>query len=107
MELFPEEKYNDMLAEAPEHVRSMDKARSGAQICIMHTRLRRSTLRTCVVWKSSRENSVKLEVFRDPSFDDVSGKWTGFFFFFFFFKFNIIVSRGDPPHIAFHFLLSK
>ena len=78
MELFPKEKYNDMLAEAPEHMRSMDKARSGAQICIMHTRLRQSTLRTCVVWKSSRENSVKLEVFRDPSFDDVSGKWTGF-----------------------------
>jgi len=26
---------------------------------------------------------------------------------FIFIYFNIIVSRGDPPHIALHFLLSK
>ena len=44
----------------------------------MQTRLRELTVRTGVVRKSSRENGVKLEVFRDPSFDYVSGKWTGF-----------------------------
>jgi len=70
--------YNDMLAYAPEHVRSMDKARSGARVCIMHTYLHQMTLRTCVVWRSSRMNEVKLEVFRDPSFDYISGEWTGF-----------------------------
>jgi len=68
-EEFAKEEYNIMLADAPEHVRSMDKARSGARVCIMHT---------CVVWKSSRENGVKLEVFRDPGFDFVSGQWTAF-----------------------------
>ena len=67
-----------MLAEAPDHVRSMDRARSGARVCIMHTRLDQLALRTCVVWKSSRENGVKLEVLQDPSFDDVSSEWTGF-----------------------------
>ena len=71
--------YDKMLARAPEHARSMDKVRSAGRACFMHqTRLRRLTLRTCVVWKSSRENEVKLEVFRDPSFDYVPGEWTGF-----------------------------
>jgi len=74
------EKYNGMLADAPEHARSMDKARSGARVSIMHACLpKRRVLRTCVVWKSSRENGVKLEVLQDPSFDYVSAsKWTGF-----------------------------
>jgi len=67
-----------MLAEAPDHVRSMDRARSGARVCIMHTHLDQLTLRTCVMWKSPRENGVKLEVFRDPGSDYLSGKWTGF-----------------------------
>ena len=45
----------------------------------MQTRLRQMTLRTCVVLKSPRENGVKLEVFWDPSCDDVvSGEWTAF-----------------------------
>ena len=70
--------YNNMLARAPEHVHSMDKARSGALVCTMQSRLGQLTLRTGVVWKSSRENGVKLEVFRDPSFDCVSGEWTCF-----------------------------
>ena len=30
------------------------------------------------MWNSSRENGVELEVFRDPSFDYVSGEWTCF-----------------------------
>jgi len=72
-------KYNSMLARAPDHLQSMDKARSsGALVSIMHTCLDQWTLRTCVVWKSSRENGVKLEVFRDPGFDYLSGEWTGF-----------------------------
>ena len=45
----------------------------------MHTRLPQwKVLHTCIVWKSSRENGVKLEVLQDPSFDCVSAKWTGF-----------------------------
>ena len=75
---YDREEYNNMFARAPEHARSMDKARSEARACIMQTSLRQLTLRTCVVWKSSRENRVKLEVFQDPSFDYVSGEWTGF-----------------------------
>jgi len=75
--------YPKMLARAPEHARSMDKVRSGAgrcgRVCIMQTRLRQLTLRTsCLVWKSSRKNGVKFEVFQDhPSFSNVS-EWTSF-----------------------------
>ena len=78
---YAEEAFNEMLARAPEHARFMpDKARSGARdlVCIMQTRLCQLTLRTCVVWQSSRENGVKLEVFRDHGFGNVSGEWTGF-----------------------------
>ena len=71
--------YNNMLARAPEHAQSMDKAPSGALVRIMRSRLGQLTLRTGVVWKSSKENGVKLEVFpRDPGFDYVSGEWTRF-----------------------------
>ena len=80
---YAKQEYSTMLARAPEHAQSMHKARSGAMVCIMQTRLRpwsshQWTLRTCVVWKSPRENEVKLEVFRDPSFDYASGEWTHF-----------------------------
>jgi len=78
VEDFAQEEYNNMLDRALDHVRSMDRAHSGARVCIMHTRLDQLTLRTCVMWKNSRENGVKLEVLQDPSFDDVSGEWTGF-----------------------------
>jgi len=77
-EEFAQEECHHMLASAPDHVRSMDKARSGARVCIMHTCLDQLALRTCVMWKSSRENRVKLEILRDPSFDGISGEWTGF-----------------------------
>ena len=70
--------YDKMLARAPEHARSMDKARSEGLGGFIRTQLDQLTLRTCVVWRSSRENEVKLEVFRDPDFDYVSGEWTGF-----------------------------
>ena len=70
--------YDKMLGRAPEHARSLDKARSGARVCIMQTRLHQLTLRTCVVRKSSREITVKLEAFHDTGFDYVSGEWTGF-----------------------------
>ena len=75
---YAQEGYDKILARAPEHVRSLDKARSGGRVCIMQTRLRQSTLCTCVVWKSSRENVVKLKVFPDLGFDYVSGEWTTF-----------------------------
>ena len=35
-------------------------------------------MRTGVMWKSSRENGVKLVVFWDPGFDYVSGEWMCF-----------------------------
>ncbi|KIM59681.1 hypothetical protein SCLCIDRAFT_1217613 [Scleroderma citrinum Foug A] len=66
-----------MLARAPEHARSMDKARSESQVCFMQTCLPQWTLHTRIVWMSSRENRVKLEVFRDPGFGYVPGEWTG------------------------------
>ena len=76
--------YGPMLDRAPEHAQSMKRGRSGAarsQVYILHTRLPRSTwiLQTsCVMWNSPRMWGVKLEVFRDPGFGNVSGKWTGF-----------------------------
>ena len=70
--------YNKMLARAPEHARSMNKAHSKTRVCFVRIRLDQLTLRTCVVRKSSREIGVKLEVFLDPGFDYVSGEWTGF-----------------------------
>jgi len=76
--------YVPMLAKAPEHAQSMKKACSGVahcQVYILETHLPRSTwiLQTsCVMWKSSRTCGVKLEVFQDPDFGNVSGKWIGF-----------------------------
>ena len=67
-----------MLVRAPELVHSMDNMPSEARVCILQTRLLQLTLRTCVVWKSPRENGVKLEVFQDPGFGYVSGEWMGF-----------------------------
>ena len=75
--------YGPMLARAPEHAQSMQKACFRAacyQAYILRTRLPRSTwiLQTSyVMWKSSGMYGVKLEIFRDPSFRNVSGKWTG------------------------------
>ena len=75
---YAQDGYDKMLARAPEHARSMDKARSAAWVCIMQTRLHQSTLCTCVMQRSSTEHGVKLEVFQDPSFDYVSGEWMHF-----------------------------
>ena len=75
---YAQDGYDKMLARAPEHARSMDKARSAAWVCIMQTRLHQSTLCTCVMQKSSTEHGVKLEVFQDFGFDYVSGEWMGF-----------------------------
>ena len=76
-EQYAQEQYHKMLARAPEHARSMDKARSESQVCFMQTCLPQWTLHTRIVWMSSRENRVKLEVFRDPGFGYVPGEWTG------------------------------
>ena len=76
--------YDLMLERAPEHAQSMKKARFGAarcQVYILQTRLPRSTwiLQTSwVMWKNSRMCGVKLEVFWDPGFSNLSGEWTGF-----------------------------
>ena len=71
--------YNNMLARAPEYAQSMDKAPFGALVRIMRSCLGQLTLRIGVVWKSSRENGVKLEIFRDPVPNYyVSGEWTHF-----------------------------
>ena len=67
-----------MLARALEHARSMDKAYSESGVCIMQTHLCQLILQTGVVLKNTRENGVKLEVFQDPGFDDVSGEWMCF-----------------------------
>ena len=76
---YAQEGCDKMLARAQEHARSMDRRYSEARAYIMQTRLRKMTLRTCVVWKSPRENGVKFEIFRDPSCDDVvSGEWAAF-----------------------------
>ena len=48
--------YNNMLARAPEHAQSMDKAPSGALVRIMQFRLGQLTLRTGVVRKSLRKD---------------------------------------------------
>ena len=77
--------YSEMMLRTPEYARRMNKVRSGAerygQVCIMQTRLPRSakTLQiSSVMWKSSRMRGVKLEVFHDPGFGDISGEWTAF-----------------------------
>jgi len=78
-------KYFEMLDRAPEHAQAMNKARSGSerhgQGCIMQTRLPQTTsiLQTSsIMWKSSKICRVRLDIFHDPSFGDVSGEWTAF-----------------------------
>ena len=77
--------YYKMKVRTLDHVQAMNKARSGAerygQVCIMQTRLTRTTRIlqiSSVMWKSSGVCGVKLEVFHDPGFGDVSGEWTVF-----------------------------
>ena len=76
--------YEVMQARAPEHAQTMKKARSGGASCevyISQTHLPRTNRIlqiSFIMWKSSRMSGVKLEVFRDTSFGNVSGKWTGF-----------------------------
>ena len=77
------QKYMDMLVRAPVHLQHMNKACSGAerygQLCIMQTRQTTRILQvSSVMWKSSRMCGVKLEVFHNSDFDDVSGEWTAF-----------------------------
>jgi len=79
------DEYFKMLDITPEHAQVMNKARSGSerygQICIMQTRLPRTTRIlqiSYVIWNSSGMCGVKLGVFDDPGFCDVSGEWTTF-----------------------------
>ena len=67
-----------MLARAPKHLESLEEVCFKAWVCIMQTRLRQFTLRTCAIWKSQTESRVKLEVFLDPGFHYISESWTGF-----------------------------
>ena len=93
--------YFPMLARAPKHAQSMNKACSGAagyRVCIMETRIPQSTWIlqiSCVMWNSSRMCGVRLEVFRDPGFGNVSGEWRGF---------DVDVSRFFFVH-AHHYLI--
>jgi len=84
-EFYPSGEYIEMLARMPEHAQHMNKAFSGAErygrICIMQARLPQTTTIlqiSSVMWKSSKMCGVKLGVFDDPGFCDVSGKWTAF-----------------------------
>jgi len=77
--------YHKMLVRAPEYAQAMNKARSGSegygQIYVMQTRLPRTTRVlqiSFVMWNSSRMCGVRLRVFDDPGFCDVSGEWTAF-----------------------------
>ena len=77
--------YYEMLVDTPEHAQAMNKAHSGSecygQICIMQTRLPQTTRVlqiSSVMWKTSRMCGVKLDVFHDPGFGDVSSEWTAF-----------------------------
>jgi len=74
-----------MLVDTPEYAQPMNKARSGSegydrQIYVMQTRFPRTRVLqiSSVMWRSSRMCGVKLEVFDDPGFCDVSGEWTAF-----------------------------
>ena len=79
------DKYYEMEVIMPELAQHMNKACSGAerygQVCIMQTRLPRTTKIlqiSSVIWRSSRMNGIKLDVFDDPGIGDVSGEWTAF-----------------------------
>ena len=77
--------YGEMLVRSSGLAQRMNKARFGAehygQICIMQIRLPQTTMLlqiSSVMWKSSRMRAVKLEVFHDPGFGDVSDQWKAF-----------------------------
>ena len=77
--------YYETRRRTPEYAQRMNRAPSGAErygrIFIMQTRPRQITgiLRiSSVIWKSSRTCGVKLELFHDPGFGDVSGEWSAF-----------------------------
>ena len=78
--------FSETLFTPTEHAQHMNKARSVAehyrQICIiMQTRLHQTTRLlqiSSLIWKSPRMCAVKLEVFHDPGFGDVSDEWTTF-----------------------------
>ena len=71
-----------MLVKTPEHAQRTVKARSGTErVCIMQTRPPQTTRIlqiSSVIWRSPRVCGVKLEVFHDPGFSDMSGEWTAF-----------------------------
>ena len=84
-EFYTSAEYYKMLVSTPEHAQAMNKARSGSegygQICVMQTRFPQTTRVlqiSSVMWNSSRMCRVKLGVFHDPGFCDISGEWTAF-----------------------------
>jgi len=80
--VYIENKYLEMKARMPAHVRHVNKARSGVdQVCIMQTHLLRSDRIlqiSSIMWKRSKICGVKFRVFDDPGSSDVSGQWTAF-----------------------------
>ena len=84
-ENYTSEEYYKMQNNATEHAQAINKARSGSegygQICAMQTRIAQTTRIlqiSSVMWNSSGMCGVKLDVFRDPGFCDVSDEWTAF-----------------------------
>ena len=77
-DMISESPYDLMEVTAPEHAQSMKEIQFGAA-SLHYGNPSPWILRTsCIMWKSSRLCGVKLEVFQDPGFGDVSGEWTGF-----------------------------
>ena len=79
-------KFFEACFRTPEYAQHMNKAPSGAErygrIFIMQTRLSHQVTKilriSSVMWKSSRACEVKLELFDDPGFGDISGEWSAF-----------------------------
>ena len=78
---YAEEEYKNMLARGPEHAQTMADARSRGEryrLCVTQSRLPRSswTVRTsCMLWESSRNRGVSIEIFQDVGFLDGSKGW--------------------------------
>jgi len=74
--------YHRMLVSTLEHAQAMNKVHSSSegygQICVMQTRIPRTTrvLQISSIMWNTKMCGVKLDVFHDPGFCDVSGEWT-------------------------------
>ena len=97
---YARKEYKKMLTNGLEHGQSMAEAHSlgecGDRVWIIQTHLPGSTwtLRTSrIIWQSSRIG-IRFEVFQNPGFSDVSGKWT-----------DLLVEVGCPSLVHAHSLI--